>query len=519
MVIIPTVRQAFQSSQWQRFWGEARTRIVLWYVGIIILFVGLAIPLIRLQIVVQVDARVRADLNEEMEGFLRLLAEGPRLDDEALIRGLREDGQPVPAGHPTTTTELESLLEIHLKRRIPEDDMFLIGFVSNEFFRSSPRALPSILSQDSPLMARWATLTRPEQGELKLSDSRYGGLLHRAEPIQVNGKFLGVFVVAHTTQGEQNEALEAFGVMVQVQLLALGLALLAIWWAASRVLAPLRLLSTTAHDISETDLSKRLPTEGKGEISELSQTFNEMMDRLESAFESQRNFINDAGHELRTPITIIRGHLELMGDDPQEREETVALVLDELDRMNRLVEELLLLAKTERPDFLQIEEIEVESLMQEMYLKATGLSGDRDWRLEAGASGPIRVDRQRIAQAMMNLAENAVQHTLSGDTIVLGSRLVRQTVEIWVKDTGEGIPVAEQARIFKRFARVNHTRRRSEGSGLGLSIVKAIAEAHGGRVTVRSSLGTGSTFTLVLSRKSSSESLSPLGRHVSHSYR
>ncbi|NJM74574.1 MAG: HAMP domain-containing histidine kinase [Acaryochloridaceae cyanobacterium RU_4_10] len=519
MATVPTVPPRLKSSQWQRFWGEARTRIVLWYVGIMILFVGLAIPLIRLQVVAQVDARVRADLNEEMEGFLQLLVEGPKLDDEAIIKGLREDGQPVPTGYPTTTQELESLLEIHLKRRIPEDDMFLISFVNGKFFRSSPRALPGILSQDSVLMVRWANLTRPEQGEQKLSASQYGGLLHRAEPIKFNGKFLGVFVIAHTTQGEQNEALEAFGVMVQIKLLALGLALLLIWWAASRVLAPLRLLSTTAHSISETDLSNRLPTEGNGEISDLSQTFNEMMDRLESAFKSQRHFINDAGHELRTPITIVRGHLELMGDDPQEREETVALVLDELDRMNRLVEELLLLAKTERPDFLHPEDIEVGDLMQEMHLKATGLSGDRHWNLEHRASGKIRVDRQRITEAMMNLAENAVQHTVSGDTITLGSRLNHQNLEIWVKDTGEGIPLAEQQRIFERFARVTHTRRRSDGSGLGLSIVKAIAEAHGGHVTVHSNPGTGATFTLVLSRKSSTESLHSPVRYVSNSDR
>jgi hypothetical protein len=151
--------------QWIRFWGDARTRIVLWFVAIIFLFVGLTIPLIRLQIGNQVDARVRTDLNEEMEEFLELLAEGPKLEDEGLIRGLREDGQPVPRGHPRTSKELESILEIHLKRRLPEDDMFLIGFVNGEFFRSSPRALPTILNQDSALMKRWTTLTRFEQGE------------------------------------------------------------------------------------------------------------------------------------------------------------------------------------------------------------------------------------------------------------------------------------------------------------------------------------------------------------------
>jgi signal transduction histidine kinase len=489
--------------KWMRFWGEARTRIVLSYVGIILVFVGVAIPLIRQQIIARVDVRVRADLNEEMGEFLELLAEGPDVEDSSLVRGLREDGQPIPEGYPTTSKEVESLLEIHLKRRIPEDDMFLIGFVDQDFYRSSPRALPGILSEDSALMKQWAELSRPEHGEQKFAETQYQGLLHRAEPIKIDGKVLGVFVVAHTTGGEQSEALEAFSIMVQVMIAGLGLALLLIWWAAGKVLAPLRILSTTAHEISESDLSKRLPAEGNGEISELSQTFNEMMERLESAFASQRNFINDAGHELRTPITIIQGHLELMGDDPQEQEETIALVLDELDRMSRMVNDLVLLAKTERVDFLQPEQVDVAAFAQELYLKATALSGDRHWSLENKASGVMQGDRQRITEAIMNLAENAVQHTVSGNAIMLGSSLQNEKVLFWVKDTGEGIAPAEQKRIFERFARVAHARRRSDGSGLGLAIVKAIAEAHGGNVMLQSNPGTGATFTLVLPRKPS----------------
>jgi signal transduction histidine kinase len=163
-----------------------------------------------------------------------------------------------------------------------------------------------------------------------------------------------------------------------------------------------------------------------------------------------------------------------------------------------LVNDLLLLAKTERVDFLKLEPVDISTLVEEMYLKATALSNDRQYQLEDQATGSIWVDRQRITEAVMNLVENAVQHTISGDTIILGSRVNQQKIEIWVQDTGEGIPIAEQQRIFERFARVAHTRRRSDGSGLGLSIVKAIAVAHGGSVIVHSEVGTGSTFTLVL---------------------
>jgi signal transduction histidine kinase len=499
------LKNAVQKFRLFRVWGEARTRIILWYVFILLIFVGAAIPMIRQQVLWQVERRGRADLTEALDEFTELLKEGPGPEDQEILGEMLKDGHQIPNGSPQDIEELKSLFELHLKRRLPEDDMFLIAFVDGEFFRSSPRALPDILDQDSELMKEWPKLIRSKQGERKNLPMPYGGLLYGARPVKFSDGILGVYVVAHTTAGEQKEALEAFIVVVQVLVIALGAALILIWWVAGRVLASLRVLSETAHEISETDLSKRLPGEGHGEIADLSRTFNEMMDRLQDAFESQRSFINDAGHELRTPITIVQGHLELMGDDPQEREETVALVLDELERMSRLVDDLLLLAKTERVDFLKPEQVEVSTLVEEMYLKATALSSDRQWQLENQAAGSIWVDRQRITEATMNLAENAVQHTLSGDKITLGSRLIQQKIEIWVQDTGEGIPLTEQQHIFERFARVAHARRRSDGSGLGSSIVKAIAEAHGGSVIVQSELGTGATFTLVLPKRPRSE--------------
>jgi signal transduction histidine kinase len=177
--------------------------------------------------------------------------------------------------------------------------------------------------------------------------------------------------------------------------------------------------------------------------------FNEMMERLESAFITQRNFINDAGHELRTPITIIRGHLELMGDDPQEREETVALAIDELDRMARMVDNLMLLAKSERADFLQYEVVDVRIFTEELFAKVRGL-GERNWDLARVAEGEVRIDRYRITQAIVNLANNAVQHTQVGDKISLGSMIRQNMLYLWVQDTGEGISETDREQIFER---------------------------------------------------------------------
>jgi two-component system OmpR family sensor kinase len=269
------------------------------------------------------------------------------------------------------------------------------------------------------------------------------------------------------------------------------------WVVAGRVLAPLRLLADTARSISESDLTRRIPVSGHDEIAELARTFNAMLDRLEAAFASQRAFVSDASHELRTPITIVRGHLELMSEDPAERRETVTLVTDELDRMSRFVDDLLLLAKAERDDFLRVTVVELGALTDELLEKAQGLA-QRDWRLEARGEAVIVADRQRLTQAMMGLAQNAVQHTTDGESIWLGTAASYREVRLWVRDEGPGIAPDDQERIFERFARASDSRRRSEGAGLGLAIVRAIAEAHGGRVRLTSRPGAGASFVLVI---------------------
>ena len=234
-------------------------------------------------------------------------------------------------------------------------------------------------------MLELGAVRRAERGEVETTE---GTVRYLAVPIaDGNGRRRGVFVVAVNLGQERDEVVEAVqtaaGVSIGVLLIASALA----WVIAGRVLAPLRTLRTTAQAITESDLTQRLDVHGDDEIAELGRTFNAMLDRLEAAFASQRAFVSDAGHELRTPITIVRGHLELLGDDPLEREETVALVTDELDRMARFVEDLLLLAKAEQGDFLHVAPLDLDVLTDELYDKATALA-DRDWRLAGSGTGP-----------------------------------------------------------------------------------------------------------------------------------
>ena len=332
-----------------------------------------------------------------------------------------------------------------------------------------------------------------KRGTIEVDDAE---IRYLAVPVSVAARRRGTFVVTANLADERREVSESLQVAAGITLLVLVLASGIAWLVAGRVLSPLRGLTETAQWITETDLSRRIEVRGNDEIAQLARTFNGMLDRLESAFASQRAFVSDASHELRTPITIVRGHLELLGDDPDERRETVALVTDELDRMTRFVDDLLTLAKAERGDFVRREDIDLDALTEELMAKAGGLA-DRDWKLGEVGRGVVTGDRQRLTQAVMNLAQNAVQHTEPGDRIELGSALRDGQARLWVADEGPGIAPADRERIFERFARAGGSRRRSDGAGLGLAIVRAIAEAHGGGVDLDTAPGRGSKFTVV----------------------
>jgi signal transduction histidine kinase len=486
----------------KKFFGEARTQILLWYVLIITFILVVSIPAFRILLYARVDTRVREELREIIDLFKTKVVKKTtdkeiETDDEELKDSQEKLSQKYLKS-PSSKQELKDFFTTFLFRQLTEDDSYLIAFVEGKFYKSSPRGRPKpLLTRNSELMQRWAKLTQPEQGEYQVADPSIESIIYMAEPVKINGEITGVFVVAHITAGERREVLEAVAVIIQVSTVVMLTAFVLAWIASGRVLAPLRLFITTTRSIGESDLQKRISVQGEGEIAELATTFNEMMDRLEAAFMTQRNFINDAGHELRTPITIIQGHLELMEDDPQDIHETRTLVLDELERMTRFVEDLILLAKAERPDFLQVAKVDTTSFTEELFAKAKAL-GNRTWILDATAQGQIIVDRQRITQAVMNLAQNAVQFTKDADIITIGSTMTRSQIHFWVRDTGEGIALTDQQRIFERFARAANSRRRSEGAGLGLSIVKAIVEAHGGEVRLQSQQGKGSTFTIVL---------------------
>jgi two-component system OmpR family sensor kinase len=460
----------------RRLFASARARILASYLILLLFSTAVGTIVLREVLLARAGERVDDALVQETEEF----------------RFLAEEGQDPRTGDPFGD-DVSAIFDVFLSRNVPGEREAYYTFVDGEAYEQ--RYAPRLEEQRLAPIDALASTPTTRRGELELDDGTR--FRYVAVPVEDSrGRPRGVFAVVIDLSGELDEVNEALQIAAGVNIGVLILASLLAWVIAGRVLTPLRLLRDTARSITESDLTQRIPVHGDDELADLARTFNEMLDRLEEAFASQKAFISDAGHELRTPITIIRGHLEVMGDDPAERQETLELVADELDRMGRLVNDLLLLAKASRPDFLQPETVDLDDLTHELFAKASALA-QRDWRLAGVGSARIVADRQRLTQAVMNLSQNAVAHTLEGDAVELGSDVRNGNVRLWVKDTGPGVPQHEQDRIFERFVRLDRAPA-GEGVGLGLSITQAVAEAHGGRVELDSRPGEGARFTVII---------------------
>ncbi|MGL5082875.1 MAG: sensor histidine kinase [Microcoleaceae cyanobacterium] len=462
-----------------RLFRETRTRILAWYTLLMASLVGLSIPIFTRLVILQVDQRVREDLSEEIASFQQSVELQTLVEKE---------------------TNPARIFDAFLYDQVPADKTFLITTINGKFYRSSPLSLPESISRDSAFIKKLVQTTQPVWDVI--DDPREGKIIYKAEPLKVNQQVLGLLIVANITAGEREEVLEAIFIVIDVLFSLFIIALILAWLISGRVLRPIRSLIYTAHAISETDLSQRISYQGKGEMAELAETFNSMMDRLEKAFVSQQQLVNDVSHELRTPIAIVQGHLESLDYySAEEKPEVIKIVLDELDRMTRFLEDLLLLARSERQDFLIFKEVDLAQFTEEVYLKARAL-GRRNWVLETKGIGQVKIDPHRVTQAILNLIQNAIQHTQETDTITIGSAVEqypnRCHLYLWVRDTGVGIAPQDQDRIFQRFVRGENSQGASQGAGLGLAIVTAIVESHGGHVELHSQLGQGSMFTLVL---------------------
>jgi len=332
---------------------------------------------------------------------------------------------------------------------------------------------------------------------------------------------LGQGVVATIAAGESLAAIQRTDRGLAAAFLLAGLivvigAMIAAAVIATRVSRPLRRMAGVAAVVDGGDLEPRMPVDTRDgvEVRVLTESFNKMLARLSEAFATQQTFIADASHELRTPLTVIRGQLEVLAAQPdppaQEVRRTERVVQGEVARMSRLVEDLLLLANSEQPTFLRRVPLDLRSFVRDVW-EATSHIADRNFELGPVASGILIADGDRLAQALRNLLANAVDYTAAPDgTIRLSVEPSGEgRVRFLVEDDGPGIPAAERERIFERFHRAATARRSSTGAGLGLSIVRAIAEGHGGTARAGESPLGGALIELDLPQFTAAPSTTP----------
>jgi len=325
----------------------------------------------------------------------------------------------------------------------------------------------------------------------------------RTLPVERDGQISGVLEVGRS-EGDVGDTLRTLLLVLGIAYpVTLALASFGGAFLAGRALSPIDKLTRLARRVSAKDLSQRLNLRlPDDEVGRLARTFDEMIARLDDAFRRQRQFTADASHELRTPLTAIKGQVEVAlrrRRDAAAYREVLQAVNEEVDRLIRLVGSLLTLARADAGQIpIALETVSLSELVAGAVEQVDPVAKQRDIELSASA-GPavtLQADEDLLLQLLLNLLDNAIKHTPAGGRVTVGWRVNGRQVELWVRDTGVGIAGEHLAHIFDRFYRVDKARSRAEGGvGLGLSICRWIAEAHGGHISVRSAPGQGSTFT------------------------
>jgi len=275
---------------------------------------------------------------------------------------------------------------------------------------------------------------------------------------------------------------------------------------ARRALKPVDEMTQAAHRISGESLAGRLQETGTGdELDRLAKTLNDMLGRLDNSFRQTRQFSADAAHELQTPLTILKGEIEVALRSPRSPEEYRGVLqsnLEEIDRISSLVAGLLLLARADRGVLrLDLQPVKLEELLEEVGEQMRRLAENQAVSLNYGLveHATIQGDREHFKRLLVNLIDNAIQYTPAGGRVTLSLRCDGKRAQVGISDTGMGLSADEQEQIFHRFYRAAEARsQRGGGAGLGLSIAQSIAVAHGGRIEVESTPGQGSTFTVSL---------------------
>lgn len=354
-----------------------------------------------------------------------------------------------------------------------------------------------------------AAVAAAASGEDVYQTVRIGGvrLRSRYSPLTINGETVAVVQLSESLSPMMKTIAEFRTLLLAGGILALLGGLIGTWSLTRQALQPVSDLTNRVARIAETgEFNERVPEPDEpDEIGRLALTFNALLDRISVMLDRQRTLVADTSHELRNPLMVVRGNLELLaaGLPPEEQRDAARDAIEEVDRMTRLVQDLLFLADADADLAIEHDDVPLEALVANVVEDAQRITTRADGvrTLELTANDPliIRGDAERLRQLVWNLVENALRYTPAGGTVSVSLRRHGQVAELTVADTGIGIAAEHLPHIFERFYRADTGRSRAVGgTGLGLSIVRQITEAHGGQVRVRSTPGEGSTFTVAL---------------------
>ncbi len=393
---------------------------------------------------------------------------------------------------------------------LPEADTFAMPGVLVQVQLDGPDGPQVSRSEnlgDKMIVISPTTLARVKRGESAYANLTIDNVPLRVyvAPLTARSRNIGVIVVAQSLRNVYFTLTRVATILLGGMAASLVLAFLVGAFLAHHALAPIDRITQTARGITRAgDLTRRIEeARTQDEVGRLTSTFNEMLGRIEELFRAQQRFVADVSHELRSPLTAIRGNLDLFrrgaADDPEARQQAIQAIDSESERMQRLVADLLLLARADEGVTLQKQLVELDTIMLEVYRQARVTAGGVKVCLGSEDQALVMGDPDRLKQLLLNLVDNAITYTPSGGEVRLSLERDSQWVRVSVTDTGIGIPAQDLPRIFDRFYRVDKARSREKGgTGLGLAIVKWIAQVHGGQVDVKSEVGKGSEFVVRL---------------------
>ena len=319
-------------------------------------------------------------------------------------------------------------------------------------------------------------------------------------PIRQAGVPAAVFISTVDLTGLSPASDAAFRLALAEGAVALVAGVASAYLLLRRLLRRIGGITKTAETIGRGRLAERLGDQRTpDEVGDLARSFDSMLDRIQTAVQAQQALLSDVSHQLRTPLTVARGHLEILQrsgtDDPQEVHETLDVAIGELDRMGQLVERLLVLGRAREPVRPDLHEVDLRSFLAD-FLASCRVLADREWVLEPVPDAVVAFDETEVRGALLNLVDNSVKFTTTGDIISLAARIHGSQLLVSVDDSGPGIPEGDRGSVLDRFWRPGHGP--GHGSGLGLAIVAAVCQAHNGTVRIADSELGGASVTMVL---------------------